>query len=885
MIKNYLKNISISKAIFINTFIISLLLIIAFGSFLVYREVQIYHSESETIKNKLIKKNKEIIRNQVNDVIDYIYYKKSHLEKRTKEKLKNRVYEAYSISMHLYKIYKDQLPLNDLKKIIIESLRTIRYDVQQNDASGYFFATSLKGIEKLFADRPEFEGKNVLDIQDKNGQFVIKDMIQIARDTGEGFYTYTWTKPNVEGKNFPKIAFIKYFEPFDWFIGTGAYFDDMEDQIKAEVLERIEKIQSGADGYIFVFNYDGLCLSHIQEKNVGTNLMNLTDPDGTRVISQLVQAAKNEGGYVQYIWNKPSLEKKVPKLSYADSFEDWRWVIGTGVYLDDIENALAARLEQYRENVREQSLFIVAVFFIILFSAFFLARMLSIRIQRGVEVFVSFFEKTASSYDKIDKDVLTFSEFKRMASFANSMVDDRQQAEEALGKSESQLRKFFRFAPIGIFQSTPHGKYLMLNPRFAEMIGYDVEELLQLESIADLYVDSGQREEVKRLLSENDVLEDYHINLWCKNGQDMWMAIYVKTERNEQGEILYYDGFTLDVSVPKNTEKALRASEDKYKKLVNSSPDAIALVDEFGRFLTVNPAMAKSLGIEQQELEGQYHHQVISQDVADKRIMKGKEAIEEGQVIFFEDTRQGRFFQNYYVPISTSGNPRTYQVVSREVTDLKKTQTDLHKTLTKLRQAVEGTIQALSIALEQRDAYTAGHQERVTKLACAIAREMGREEDALQGLYLAGMVHDIGKISIPNEILAKPTKLSAIEFGLIKQHAQSGYNILKDIEFPWPIADIVVQHHERIDGSGYPKGLHGEEILLEAKILAVADVVEAMSSHRPYRPGLGIEAALEEIENKKGILFDPEVAEICLTLFRKKGFLFDEDKERLTAKG
>jgi HD-GYP domain-containing protein (c-di-GMP phosphodiesterase class II) len=147
------------------------------------------------------------------------------------------------------------------------------------------------------------------------------------------------------------------------------------------------------------------------------------------------------------------------------------------------------------------------------------------------------------------------------------------------------------------------------------------------------------------------------------------------------------------------------------------------------------------------------------------------------------------------------------------------------------------------------------------------------------------MVHDIGKISIPNEILAKPTKLSAIEFGLIKQHAQSGYNILKDIEFPWPIADIVVQHHERIDGSGYPKGLHGEEILLEAKILAVADVVEAMSSHRPYRPGLGIEAALEEIENKKGILFDPEVAEICLTLFRKKGFLFDEDKERLTAKG
>jgi len=192
----------------------------------------------------------------------------------------------------------------------------------------------------------------------------------------------------------------------------------------------------------------------------------------------------------------------------------------------------------------------------------------------------------------------------------------------------------------------------------------------------------------------------------------------------------------------------------------------------------------------------------------------------------------------------------------------------------KLRKSLEDALQALAATTEMRDPYTAGHQQRVAELAVCIAREMGLPEEQVHAIHLAGVVHDIGKINIPAEILAKPTTLTSIEFELIKTHSRSGYEILQGVEFPWPIADIVWQHHERLDGSGYPRGLKDKDILLETKIIAIADVVEAMSSHRPYRPGLGIEVALDEIERGRGRLYDERAVDACLKLFREQHFEF-----------
>jgi HD-GYP domain-containing protein (c-di-GMP phosphodiesterase class II) len=198
----------------------------------------------------------------------------------------------------------------------------------------------------------------------------------------------------------------------------------------------------------------------------------------------------------------------------------------------------------------------------------------------------------------------------------------------------------------------------------------------------------------------------------------------------------------------------------------------------------------------------------------------------------------------------------------------------LQQALESLKKAVGTTIQVLVSALESRDPYTAGHQSHSADLARAIATETRLEQDKIDGIYMAGIVHNIGKIAIPAEILIKPTKLTNIEFSLIKQHSQSGYEMLKNVESSWPLAGIVHQHHERMDGSGYPRNLKGDEILMEARILSVADVVEAMASHRPYLAALGIEAAFKEIEKNKGILYDETVSDVCLKLLHGKDYKF-----------
>jgi HD-GYP domain-containing protein (c-di-GMP phosphodiesterase class II) len=193
-----------------------------------------------------------------------------------------------------------------------------------------------------------------------------------------------------------------------------------------------------------------------------------------------------------------------------------------------------------------------------------------------------------------------------------------------------------------------------------------------------------------------------------------------------------------------------------------------------------------------------------------------------------------------------------------------------------LRTSLEKIIQVIADTIGERDSYTAGHQRRVAAICTKIATELGLSATRIHGLHLAATIHDLGKISIPSEILSKPRRLSVLEFGLIKEHPGTGFNLIKDVDFPWPIAKIIQQHHERIDGSGYPLGLKGEDVLLESKILAVADVVEAMASHRPYRAALGMDAALSEITSQRGKRFDPDVVDACLRVFHVQGYEIEQ---------
>ena len=227
------------------------------------------------------------------------------------------------------------------------------------------------------------------------------------------------------------------------------------------------------------------------------------------------------------------------------------------------------------------------------------------------------------------------------------------------------------------------------------------------------------------------------------------------------------------------------------------------------------------------------------------------------------------------INVRNSLRRRELEIVAR--TYRKNLEQKVEERTAELQKTLEGTISALTMTVEYRDPYTAGHQQRVSDLASAIAKEIGFSKDKIMGIRMAGMLHDLGKIAIPIEILSKPGRLSKTNFELIKKHSQVGYDILNTIKFPWPLSQIVLQHHERIDGSGYPNGLSGKEILIEAKILGVADVVEAMASRRPYRRALGIDKALEEISINKGKLYDIEAANVCLKIFKDKKFEFKQD--------
>jgi len=317
-------------------------------------------------------------------------------------------------------------------------------------------------------------------------------------------------------------------------------------------------------------------------------------------------------------------------------------------------------------------------------------------------------------------------------------------------------------------------------------------------------------------------------------------------------------------------ETKLREREEWLSALLKSIGEGVIATDKSGAITFMNPLAERLTGWRQEEALQQplreVYRAVVSSDGTEPDIILWAK---NGKKYSIEETR---------MPLSDGHNHSSGHVlIFRDISARKSAERELQESWEKLHQALEGTIQAMALTIEIRDPYTAGHQRRVSKLSCAIAQELGMSEFQIEGLRVAGDIHDIGKIYVPAEILSNPGQITAIEYGIIKTHPQVGYDILKTIKFPWPVAQIVLQHHERLDGSGYPLGLTGDLILKEARILTVADIVEAMSSHRPYRPARGIEMALAEVTQNKGRFYDPDAVDACVRLFRESRFRFVEE--------
>ncbi len=338
-------------------------------------------------------------------------------------------------------------------------------------------------------------------------------------------------------------------------------------------------------------------------------------------------------------------------------------------------------------------------------------------------------------------------------------------------------------------------------------------------------------------------------------------------------------GFEQSEEMRKQAEAAVRKSEAKFKEMFETIEDLYYELDAEGIIRLLSPSVLRLTGWNEKELIGKPAVSVYS-DPHDREQMLLKLSEkgylhDYGLLLKRKDGKERQISLSAHLVRDDNGRPIGVRGLLRDITERKQTEETLKQTLEKLRKSLGGTIRAMSLTVETRDPYTAGHQTRVSNLARAISQEMGLPNDTVDTIRMAGSIHDMGKLSVPSEILSKPGKLTKIEFSLIKIHPQSGYDILKGAQLPYPIAEIVLQHHEKLDGSGYPLGLKDGQILLESRIVSVADVVEAMASHRPYRPALGIEVALKEIEKNKGVFYDAGVVEVCLKVFRKNVFKFE----------
>jgi len=370
---------------------------------------------------------------------------------------------------------------------------------------------------------------------------------------------------------------------------------------------------------------------------------------------------------------------------------------------------------------------------------------------------------------------------------------------------------------------------------------------------------SGLDDESIALMAVQEGAQDYLVKGQV-DGHSLWRSIRYAIER-------------------KRVDQALRVSEEKYQSLVENANEAI-FVAQNGKIIFHNPQTAVKIGYSAEEITEKPFIEFIHPDdrgmVIDRHLKRLKGEKLPHKYVFRIISRNGsaRWAELNTVLIAWEGKPATLNFLE-DITERKLSEERILKSYESVKKTLNDAINTMVKIVELRDPYTAGHQQKVANLATAIGSEMKLEDTRIDQLRTAAMIHDIGKIHIPSDILSKPGKLADIEFSLIQTHAVSGYEIVKGMDFPGIVAQAVLQHHERLDGSGYPNRLKGEDILVESKILAVADVIEAMSSHRPYRPAPGIDKALQEIKQNSGKLYDPDVVDICIKLFSEKTFSFE----------
>jgi len=579
-----------------------------------------FNFHSEKLRSDFINSQKEIIKQEVMRVAELISHEKSQSKALTKQTIKTRVYEAWSIADNIYQKNRTTADTKQIISMIKDALRPIRFE----RGNGYYFMTDLGGVELLFADRPEIEGKNLLSLQDSHGKYVVKDMIEIARNQGEGFYHYHWTKPGLANNNFEKISFIKNLESLNCFIGAGLYIDDIEAGIKERLLASISRIRFGKEGYIFINHFNGDALvtngKRVTEKKKLWEVFSSNPDKAKQLFAKEHKAAITSGGdYIYYSYSKlHSPDIASPKASFILGIPDLQWLVGAGVYLDDVEAEIKIMQEHLRKRTFNQN------------------------IRKDIDIITTFFNEDIKSDKPIDRAQLKFHEFDTMAKDINTMFTEKifvQQnlyAEQmALLESEEKFRNTMDSTLIGVYIIQDlHFQYV--NPAMSLMFGYSKEELLNNVTPLDLVAPAHREQARKNLLRRQSGKLTRINDIKCiRSNGEIFDTMVLGAATVHQGKAASV-GTMIDITERKAAEDELRRSKNRATALLEAIPDMVFRMSSDGVYLDVKADTKELYVASRDEIIGKTSNELLPPELAKRITKKIESTIRSGKMHTFE---------------------------------------------------------------------------------------------------------------------------------------------------------------------------------------------------------------------------------------------------------
>ena len=767
-----------------------------------YRE---FNAQADQMRTDFIANQKQIIKQEVAHVVEMIRFERSQRENLTREKIKSRVYEAYAIALHIYQQNQGSRSKADIQQMILDALRPIRFE----NGKGYYFATRLDGVEILFADRPQMEGLNLLDMQDTRGQYVIKDMLEIIKQSGEGMYEYHWTQPGITGNDFKKISFIKRVEPFDWFIGTGLYVDDVEDQIKADLLSAISRIRFGKEGYIFINKLNGDALVSNGKLFSGTKKLWEVFNDNPEKMKDIFKkeyqaALKPAGDFIHYSWSRlTDSDKESPKASFIYGIPEMQWLVGAGVYLDDVETNISVMQAKLNNQIKQKLLHYILIIFAI-FSAFFLFYFwLNKKIKKDFNLIISFFKGVVHSDKEIDRDNIQFNELDQMAAYANKMLMDRKQAEASEKESGKKYKNILGSIEDGYYEVDLTGKFIFFNNAMCRILGYSGSEMMGMNYRLFMNQENVQKvfQTFNSVFASGKPVKAFDWMLINKKGSHRYIDTSVSLIKDADGKVTGFRGVVRDITDRRMAEDELRESRDREKfwaDVVRMANIGIAVGYPDGRLGVNNAAFQKMIGYSEEELKQIDWNKVLTPpEWIDAETAKIKELHQTKKTVIYEKEYIRK--DGTRIPIELTVNPGMdkegtidcYYTFVTDITDRKCAEKERHKLEKDLRQSQKmesiGTL-AGGIAHDFNNILSS--VIGFTELALDDVEKGTQLEDSLQEVFKAGKrARDLVK-QILTFARRTDAELKPIQVGSIVKDA------LKLIRASIPVTIDIQQHIE-----------------------------------------------------------------------------------------